>query len=96
VWLVSGDAVLTGRLVLGADIAALAVVLTVFVVLGTRKAGAEGGKWEAQVLSTAHNGENPDEVDFVRAAHPNEPECVLHDRVLGAIAVTRGECTTYT
>jgi hypothetical protein len=34
---------------------------------------------------------NPTEVARIRKEHPNEPECVKFDRVLGAIAVTRGE-----
>ncbi|KAF9484447.1 protein serine/threonine phosphatase 2C [Pholiota conissans] len=55
-------------------------------VLGTRKTG---GGWETRVLSEAHNGDNPVEVARVCAAHPGEAECVLHNRVLGAIAVTR-------
>lgn len=57
-------------------------------VLGTRP---EGGEWSAELLSFAHNGENPVEASRVRAAHPGEPECMLNDRVLGVIAVTRGE-----
>lgn len=56
------------------------------VVLGTKK----GGEWTAQVLSYAHNGENVVEADRVRAAHPGE-ECIIRDRVLGIIAVTRGK-----
>ncbi|KJA27787.1 hypothetical protein HYPSUDRAFT_62824 [Hypholoma sublateritium FD-334 SS-4] len=55
-------------------------------VLGTRP---EGGEWSAELLSFAHNGENPVEASRVRAAHPGEPECMLNDRVLGVIAVTR-------
>jgi len=40
-------------------------------------------------LSSNHNGINELEVDRIRKAHPGEEECVLEDRVLGAIAVTR-------
>lgn len=47
------------------------------------------GKWTAQVLSSAHNGENEIEANRVRDEHPGEPECILDDRVLGSIAVTR-------
>ncbi|KAF8894907.1 protein serine threonine phosphatase 2C [Gymnopilus junonius] len=53
-----------------------------------------GGKdtsdeWKSKVLSVAHNGENTAEADKVRQEHPGELECMLDDRVLGAIAVTR-------
>jgi pyruvate dehydrogenase phosphatase len=41
-------------------------------------------------LSSAHNGENEIEANRVRNEHPGEPECILYDRVLGSIAVTRG------
>ncbi|CAA7259279.1 unnamed protein product [Cyclocybe aegerita] len=54
-------------------------------VLGTR----EGGEWKTRVLSTAHNGENAAEAERVRSEHPGEAACILDDRVLGAIAVTR-------
>ncbi|KAH7922377.1 protein serine threonine phosphatase 2C [Leucogyrophana mollusca] len=47
------------------------------------------GQWEASILSTNHNGTDTSEVDRLHSEHPNEPECVLRDRVLGAIAVTR-------
>jgi len=47
------------------------------------------GQWTAQVLSSAHNGENEIEAHRVRREHPGEPECILYDRVLGTIAVTR-------
>ncbi|PPQ89566.1 hypothetical protein CVT25_012238 [Psilocybe cyanescens] len=47
------------------------------------------GEWSAEVLSRAHNGENEVEAETVRQEHPGESECVLDDRVLGAIAVTR-------
>ncbi|KAF8161005.1 phosphatase 2C-like domain-containing protein [Crassisporium funariophilum] len=55
-------------------------------VLGTKDAS---GQWSAQVLSSSHNGENEVEANKVRREHPGEPECMLDDRVLGAIAVTR-------
>ena len=57
------------------------------VVLGTR--GAEG-VWNAALVSANHNGREADEVARVRAEHPDEPECILEDRILGGIAVTRG------
>lgn len=49
------------------------------------------GEWSAQVLSKAHNGENEVEEEKVRQEHPGEDECMMDDRVLGAIAVTRGQ-----
>ncbi|KDR75423.1 hypothetical protein GALMADRAFT_556142 [Galerina marginata CBS 339.88] len=55
-------------------------------VLGTKDAS---GRWTSTVLSSAHNGENKVEADRVRSEHPGEQECVMDDRVLGAIAVTR-------
>jgi pyruvate dehydrogenase phosphatase len=42
------------------------------------------------VLSSNHNGKNTSESERIRSEHPGEEECVLKDRVLGAIAVTRG------
>lgn len=50
------------------------------------------GKWSASLLSSFHNGQNKTEVDQIRKDHPGEAECVLNERVLGAIAVTRGSC----
>ncbi|KAH9485310.1 Protein phosphatase 2C-like protein C10F6.17c [Psilocybe cubensis] len=47
------------------------------------------GEWNAQVLSKAHNGENDVEEERVRQEHPGEEECMMDNRVLGAIAVTR-------
>ncbi|KAF9529315.1 phosphatase 2C-like domain-containing protein [Crepidotus variabilis] len=55
-------------------------------ILGTKN---ENGSWKSTILSSSHNGENPLEAEKVKKAHPGEPECVLEDRVLGAIAVTR-------
>lgn len=46
------------------------------------------------VLGAFHNGMNPEEVERLRFEHPGEPEVVTKDRVLGAIAVTRGKKTT--
>jgi pyruvate dehydrogenase phosphatase len=46
--------------------------------------------WKAEVLSANHNGRDEEEAARIRAAHPNEEECLLQDRVLGSIAVTRG------
>ncbi|KAF9562787.1 protein serine/threonine phosphatase 2C [Agrocybe pediades] len=55
-------------------------------VLGTTDSA---GEWSATVLSSAHNGENEVEANRIRSEHPGEPECMLDNRVLGAIAVTR-------
>lgn len=45
--------------------------------------------WKMERLTTDQNGDNPDEVDRVRREHPGEPDCVLDQRVLGAIAPFR-------
>lgn len=58
-------------------------------VLGTKEAL---GGWRTKVLSSSHNGENPVEVNKVRAQHPGEPQSIYNNRVLGTIAVTRGQC----
>ncbi|KAJ6475215.1 protein serine threonine phosphatase 2C [Mycena vitilis] len=55
-------------------------------VLGSRK---PSGEWETTLLSANHNGTDPTETAHIRDEHPGESECVLRDRVLGAIAVTR-------
>lgn len=48
------------------------------------------GGWEARDLIAPQNGGNPEELQKVRDAHPGEPDVTRKDRVLGAIAVTRG------
>ncbi|KAG6909587.1 hypothetical protein DXG01_016626 [Tephrocybe rancida] len=48
-----------------------------------------GDAWSVQLLTTDHNGDNDAEVERVRRAHPNEPECVIDRRVLGALAPFR-------
>ncbi|KAG9105311.1 hypothetical protein FRC07_009398 [Ceratobasidium sp. 392] len=48
------------------------------------------GQWEARDLIPPHNGTNPREMQNVRDAHPGEPNVTARNRVLGAIAVTRG------
>ncbi|KAF7360744.1 Serine/threonine protein phosphatase 2C [Mycena venus] len=55
-------------------------------VLGTKTAS---GEWETRVLSSNHNAAEASEVARIRSEHPGEDECILRDRVLGAIAVTR-------
>ncbi|ESK85253.1 mitochondrial type 2c protein phosphatase involved in regulation of pyruvate dehydrogenase activity [Moniliophthora roreri MCA 2997] len=49
----------------------------------------EGDDWEINVLTTDHNGDNDAEVERVRQQHPDEPECVVDRRVLGALAPFR-------
>ncbi|KAG6915392.1 hypothetical protein DXG01_011711 [Tephrocybe rancida] len=51
------------------------------------------GNWETLLLSSFHNGENPSEKEKVSRQHPDEVECMLENRVFGALAVTRGECS---
>ncbi|RDB25034.1 Protein phosphatase 2C C10F6.17c [Hypsizygus marmoreus] len=55
-------------------------------VLGVKRSH---GHWETSLLSSFHNGTNPDEKERILLEHPGEPDCVMDDRVLGAIAVTR-------
>ncbi|KAF8146981.1 phosphatase 2C-like domain-containing protein [Mycena galopus ATCC 62051] len=55
-------------------------------VLGVKTAS---GEWQTTVLSSNHNGADADEAARIRSEHPDEPECMLQDRVLGSIAVTR-------
>lgn len=56
------------------------------IVLGTK----EDSGWTVRVLSSTHNGAISSEQARIRSEHPNEPEAMLNDRVLGGIAVTRG------
>jgi len=63
--------------------------LNIFAVIGSK---SESGSWTSKVASTSHNGENKDAAAQVIAAHPGEHECMLDNRVIGAIAVTRGMC----
>jgi hypothetical protein len=58
-------------------------------VLGVKQSN---GTWDATILSVNHNGMDPAEAARIRKEHPGESECVKSGRVLGAIAVTRGEC----
>ena len=59
--------------------------------LGTKDAS---GEWKAELLSHNHNGTDRGEVERLESEHPGEGEVVLNDRVLGAIAVTRGNWLT--
>ncbi|KAG1730242.1 phosphatase 2C-like domain-containing protein [Suillus paluster] len=56
-------------------------------VLGSRRDASS--PWNTSILSDNHNGNNPSEADRIRQQHPDEPECIFDDRVLGNIAVTR-------
>jgi len=47
------------------------------------------GSLRTKLLSSFHNGYEKAEVNRIREEHPGESECILDDRVLGAIAVTR-------
>lgn len=47
------------------------------------------GRPRGELLSAAHNGSNPREVNRVRAEHPGEPEAVRDGRVLGVIGPFR-------
>ncbi|KAL0575380.1 hypothetical protein V5O48_006593 [Marasmius crinis-equi] len=49
----------------------------------------EDDEWEINVLTRDHNGDNDAEVERVRQQHPDEPECVVDRRVLGALAPFR-------
>jgi pyruvate dehydrogenase phosphatase len=61
--------------------------VVVITVLGERRAD---GTWNVDVLSSYHNGEDPDEAARVVREHPGEEDCIQDERVLGAIAITRG------
>ncbi|THH16578.1 hypothetical protein EW146_g4087 [Bondarzewia mesenterica] len=54
--------------------------------LGTRD---PSGEWKVTLLSSYHNASNPAEAERIRSEHPGEPECILRERVLGSIALTR-------
>lgn len=53
--------------------------------------GNNAKDWKIEVLTASHNGDNDEELERVRKAHPGEPECIVDRRVLGALAPTR--CT---
>jgi len=57
------------------------------IVLGIRH---PDGHWTSSRLSSYHNGENQAEKARIAAEHPGETDCIINDRVLGALAVTRG------
>ena len=43
-----------------------------------------------QILTSPHNGRTEAEQLRIKGEHPGEERAVFNDRVLGAIAVTRG------
>lgn len=51
--------------------------------------GNNAKDWKIEVLTANHNGDNDEELERIRKAHPGEPECILDRRVLGALAPTR-------
>jgi pyruvate dehydrogenase phosphatase len=53
--------------------------------------GNNAKDWKIEVLTASHNGDNESELERIRKSHPDEPECVVDRRVLGALAPTR--CT---
>lgn len=53
----------------------------------------EDEDWKVEVLTVDQNGDNPAEVERVRREHPGEPEAVLGNRVLGALAPFRCQLT---
>lgn len=71
------------------DIAYLIAYFVAFLVLGT--IDESQGQAEGIVLSVDHNGRDPSEVARILSEHPGEEEAIMRDRVLGAIAVTRGK-----
>lgn len=50
---------------------------------------SDDGRWKAEALTSVHNGGNESEVERVQREHPGEPEAVVNERVLGAIAPFR-------
>ncbi|KAF7760888.1 hypothetical protein Agabi119p4_10297 [Agaricus bisporus var. burnettii] len=45
------------------------------------------------IISEQHGAQNPKEVDRLIKEHPDDPDAVLHSRVKGQLAVTRGKYT---
>jgi len=46
-------------------------------------------QWKVDPLTVNHNCDNHEEIARVKREHPWEPECILDNRVLGALAPTR-------
>jgi len=49
------------------------------------------GEWATKSLSSNHNANEAIEIQRVRGEHPGEDLVIADGRVLGVIAVTRGE-----
>ncbi|CDR37855.1 CYFA0S01e18338g1_1 [Cyberlindnera fabianii] len=47
------------------------------------------GQWTAKSLSVDQTGDNPEEVERIKAEHPGEATCVRNGRVLGSLQPTR-------
>jgi len=52
----------------------------------------DSGAWDSRNLTAQHNGYNHTEINRVRSEHPEESECVINGRVLGALAPFRCTC----
>ncbi|KIJ45828.1 hypothetical protein M422DRAFT_226899 [Sphaerobolus stellatus SS14] len=50
---------------------------------------SQSNVWKTFRITKNHGGNDPEEVQRIQAEHPGEEECILNNRVLGAIAVTR-------
>jgi pyruvate dehydrogenase phosphatase len=70
-------------------------LMLIFVLVLVTPCGPDGSgeEWTVEVLTTMHNGDNSAEIARVIEEHPDEPECVVDDRVLGALAPFR--CLSY-
>jgi len=53
--------------------------------------GRTAKEWIVETLTTNHNGDNDAELERVQKEHPDEQECIVDRRVLGALAPTRCE-----
>ncbi|KAL1757806.1 phosphatase 2C-like domain-containing protein [Schizophyllum commune] len=50
---------------------------------------SENNQWVVERLTAEHNGYNDAELERIRREHPDEPDCVIDRRILGALAPTR-------
>ncbi|KAJ3835145.1 phosphatase 2C-like domain-containing protein [Lentinula raphanica] len=60
-----------------------------YAILGVQLTPDSTEEWETVVLSSHHNGQNPGESQRLIQGHPDEPEVVYRNRVLGQLALTR-------
>ncbi|KIJ42180.1 hypothetical protein M422DRAFT_171444 [Sphaerobolus stellatus SS14] len=63
------------------------ILLLFYIILGTYSESSN--LWEAFKITKHHGAGVPEEVQRIKAEHPGEEECILKNRVLGAIAITR-------